>query len=39
MAPNQRPIQVTDDLGNFWREVYPKLKPALSRRYPRHEWR
>ena len=39
LAPNQRPIQVTDDLSNFWREVYPQLKPALSRRYPRHEWR
>ena len=39
LAPNQRPIQVTDDLANFWREVYPQIKPALSRRYPRHEWR
>ncbi|MDP2137158.1 MAG: ATP-dependent helicase C-terminal domain-containing protein, partial [Candidatus Didemnitutus sp.] len=39
LAPNQRPIQVTDDLSNFWREVYPKLKPALARRYPRHEWK
>ena len=39
LAPNQRPIQVTDDLTTFWREVYPKLKPELSRRYPRHEWR
>jgi len=39
LAPNQRPIQVTDDLSNFWREVYPKMKPELSRRYPRHEWR
>jgi len=39
LAPNQRPIQVTDDLTNFWREVYPEIKPALSRRYPRHEWR
>ena len=39
LAPNQRPIQVTDDLANFWLEVYPQLKPALSRRYPRHEWR
>ena len=39
LAPNQRPIQVTDDLGNFWREVYPKAKAELSRRYPRHEWR
>ena len=39
LAPNQRPIQVTDDLTNFWREQYPKVKAELSRRYPRHEWR
>jgi ATP-dependent helicase HrpB len=39
LAPNQRPIQVTDDLAAFWREMYPKIKAELSRRYPRHEWR
>jgi ATP-dependent helicase HrpB len=39
LAPNQRPIQVTDDLTAFWRDMYPKLKVELSRRYPRHEWR
>jgi ATP-dependent helicase HrpB len=39
LAPNQRPLQVTDDLASFWREIYPKIKPELSRRYPRHEWR
>ncbi len=39
LAPNQRPIQVTDDLSNFWKEQYPKIKAELSRRYPRHEWR
>jgi ATP-dependent helicase HrpB len=39
LAPNQRPLQVTDDLARFWRETYPEIKPALSRRYPRHEWR
>jgi len=39
LAPNQRPIQVTEDLSTFWRSVYPKIKPELSRRYPRHEWR
>jgi ATP-dependent helicase HrpB len=39
LAPNQRPIQVTDDLTSFWREMYPKVKAELSRRYPRHEWR
>jgi len=31
-APNQRPIQVTDDLTAFWRDMYPKVKAELSRR-------
>ncbi len=39
LAPNQRPVQVTTDLGNFWKESYPKLKVELSRKYPKHEWR
>ncbi len=39
LAPNHRPIQVTDDLTSFWRDMYPKVKTELSRRYPRHEWR
>jgi ATP-dependent helicase HrpB len=39
LAPNQRPIQVTDDLTSFWRDMYPQVKAELSRRYPRHEWR
>ena len=39
LAPNHRAIQVTDDLTNFWRDQYPKVKAELSRRYPRHEWR
>jgi ATP-dependent helicase HrpB len=39
LAPNQRPLQVTDDLASFWQTIYPKIKPELSRKYPRHEWR
>ena len=39
LAPNHRPIQVTDDLTRFWSEIYPKIKIELSRKYPRHEWR
>jgi ATP-dependent helicase HrpB len=39
LAPNQRPIQVTEDLTGFWQSIYPKIKPELARRYPRHEWR
>ena len=39
LAPNHRPIQVTQDLANFWRDSYPKHKAELQRKYPRHEWR
>jgi ATP-dependent helicase HrpB len=39
LAPNQRPIQVTDDLTAFWRDMYPKVKTELSRKYPKHEWK
>ena len=39
LAPNQRPIQVTQNLANFWKESYPKLKQELQRKYPKHEWR
>ncbi len=39
LAPNFRPVQVTSDLKRFWAESYPELKPALQRRYPKHEWR
>jgi ATP-dependent helicase HrpB len=39
LAPNNRPVQVTENLAIFWRETYPKLKQQLQRRYPKHEWR
>ncbi|MBV8815446.1 MAG: ATP-dependent helicase HrpB [Verrucomicrobia bacterium] len=39
LAPNNRPIQITQELTTFWREAYPKLKLELQRKYPRHEWR
>jgi len=39
LGPNMRPLQLTEDLANFWRNLYPELKKQLSRRYPRHEWR
>jgi len=38
LAPSMRPVQVTKDLKNFWAEIYPKLKPQLARRYPKHKW-
>jgi len=39
LAPNQRPVQVTADLGNFWKTSYAAVKTQLKGRYPRHEWR
>ena len=39
LGPNMRPLQMTEDLGNFWKNLYPELKKQLSRRYPKHEWR
>ena len=39
LAPSNRPVQVTDNLSNFWSDTYPKLKHELRRKYPKHEWR
>src|SRR5262249_51620029 len=36
LAPNQRAVQVTADLGGFWARHYPDLRRELMRRYPRH---
>jgi ATP-dependent helicase HrpB len=38
LAPNHRPIQITQDLSTFWKEAYPKIKQELRRKYPKHEW-
>jgi ATP-dependent helicase HrpB len=39
LGPNQRPVQVTQDLAGFWKTTYPKVKQELARKYPKHEWR
>jgi len=39
LAPNHRPVQVTNSLKTFWAESYPRLKQQLQRQYPKHEWR
>jgi len=38
LAPNQRPVQMTQDLAGFWQRLYPQLRKELGRRYPRHSW-
>ncbi len=38
LAPNQRPVQTTNDLAGFWERLYPQVRRELGRRYPRHAW-
>jgi ATP-dependent helicase HrpB len=38
LAPNQRPVQTTSDLGGFWERLYPQVRRQLMRRYPKHSW-
>lgn len=39
LAPNMRPVQITQDLAGFWKEHYPNVKKELQRKYPKHAWR
>ena len=38
LSPAHRPVQVTRDLGGFWRSSYADVRKHLRGRYPRHEW-
>jgi ATP-dependent helicase HrpB len=38
LSPAGRPVQVTRDLANFWREGYFAVRKDLKARYPRHPW-
>jgi len=38
LAPNGRPVQVTSDLGSFWRTGYAEVRRELRARYPKHPW-
>ncbi len=38
LSPARRPLQVTQDLRNFWNAIYPQVKKELKGRYPRHPW-
>ena len=38
LAPNNRPVQITDDLESFWRTTYAEVRKQLRGRYPKHAW-
>jgi ATP-dependent helicase HrpB len=38
LSPAGRPIQLTDDLGRFWRTNYLEVAKEMKGRYPKHYW-
>ena len=39
LAPNQRTVQRTSNLPDFWDVSYHSIRKELAGRYPKHEWR
>lgn len=38
LSPAQRPLQITDDLENFWQTTWPDICKEMKGRYPKHNW-
>jgi ATP-dependent helicase HrpB len=38
LGPNFRPVQITQDLRNFWANTYFQVRKDLRARYPKHSW-
>jgi ATP-dependent helicase HrpB len=38
LSPARRPLQITQDIGGFWRSSYQQVKKEMKGRYPKHPW-
>ena len=38
LGPNNRPVQITNDLRSFWTTTYHQVRKDLRGRYPKHPW-
>ena len=38
LSPAGKPLQITQDLGNFWNSTYAEVRKEMKIRYSRHPW-